>query len=518
MNRLIWCALSLSLVVASCAGRIGQAGPERTSRLSDDVPSALAFAGDPVDDLTTLRLALARPSTVTPIEVSMADQPAVIVADMLYDGLTEVEGRSERLRPGLAMSWEADDSYTIWRFEIDEQRVDAAVVADHFVGVLDGERSAAASTLLDGVESVAASSTGTVEFTLSAPDAGFPWLLSGLAASVVGPDGDPTGRYRTVDEVEPLPSAAAAESDDDAVDAAVPSELALQAVDPATVGPDSIEIIWAADDAAAYELLTLGLADAAVAPPDLLDDAAQRFGHQPIERSISVFYGLSFPGDDAGTRRAVAQAINASAKSDLSTELVALGAAPSDLLIGGSLAGAGGLAATAIADLDNDGNGNAADVGAEAGVVVSYTEPTHGDVAEALSKRLEEAGVAATAEQRDLDAQAVAIAEGRAGVFAFGWAAAAGSLDAVVPSLGGSSSTANILGFSSPEVDALVAEAATTGDDEARWELLAEAYVLLAADARAVPIGVTHSLLVVAPPAQGLVVQTDGSLDLEAQE
>ncbi|MEM9891757.1 MAG: hypothetical protein AAF962_12900 [Actinomycetota bacterium] len=528
MKRLIWCVLGFSLVVASCAGRIGQAGPERSSRLGDDgIPSALAFA-EPIDELATLRLALTRPSTVHPAEVSMADQSAVIVSDLLYDGLTEVAGGDDRLRPALASSWRADETYTTWWFEIDEDRIDPAVVVDHFNAVLTTERSAAASVLLDGIDSVAATSGGTIEFTLSDPDGGFPWLLSGLAASVVGADGDPTGRYRTIDEVEPLPAPAPALSDDGVeTDGAVPDEsglpgeVALQAVDPSAVGPDTIEIRWATDDIAAYELLTLGLADAAVAPPTLLDDAAQRFGHRPTERSITVFYGLSLPGADVADRRAVVDAIDAAAESGMSTELVAIGAAPSALLVGGSLAGADLLDPSAALDAGRDGDDAApsAETGPDLGdVVVSYTDPAHTEVAEALSERLRAAGMSAIADQRAIDAQASAIAEGRAGVFAFGWAAAAGSLDAVVAPLGRSSSAANVLGFASADVDAVLVEAASTGDDRQRWALLAEAYRLLTTEARAVPVGVANSLLVVAPPAEGLVVRSDGSLDLEAQE
>ncbi len=513
--------LGLSLVVASCAGRIGQAGPERSSSLTDDgVPSALAFAGDPIDDMDVLRLALARPTTIIPARVAMADQSAVLVSDLLYDGLTEVVGRQDRIRPALASSWEADATYTTWLFEIDEDRIDPAVVVEHFTAVLAGERSAAASTLLGGVESVAATSAGTVEFTLMAPNAGFPWLLSGLAASVVGPDGDPTGRYRTVDEVDPLPEVDVESADPSAE---MPSELLLQAADPTAVGPDSIEILWADDDAAAYDLLTLGLADAAVAPADLLDDATRRFGHRPVERSITIFYGLSLPGDAAADRVAVAQAISASAESGLTAELEALGASPSDLLIGVSLAGAGPLASLGAIDFGEaiDGSASSADDGADLGVddlTVSYTDEVHAEVAEALEDRLLAAGFGVSTEQRGLDEQSAAIAEGRAGVFAFGWAAAAGSLDAVVAPMGQGSSPSNVLGFDSAAVDALLVEAAATADDEQRWALLAETYELLAADARAVPVGVANSLLVVAPPAQALVVRADGSLDLEPAE
>ena len=90
----------------------------------------------------------------------MADQPAVIVSDLLYDGLTEVDGRSEQLLPGLATSWEPNDTYSVWRFEIDRDRIDPAVVVDYFNSVAAGEYSAAASILLDEIDAVAVTSDG----------------------------------------------------------------------------------------------------------------------------------------------------------------------------------------------------------------------------------------------------------------------------------------------------------------------------------------------------------------------
>ena len=70
-----------------------------------DQPGDLAFdeptsVAAPVPEV--LRLALARPASLRPDQISLTDQSAVIVADLLYDGLTRADAASGQLAPTLA--------------------------------------------------------------------------------------------------------------------------------------------------------------------------------------------------------------------------------------------------------------------------------------------------------------------------------------------------------------------------------------------------------------------------------
>ena len=243
MNRLLLLG-TLALIFAACTGSIGSPdAPEGAdgSSTTSRPPTELAYARPPKLDLDVLRLALVRPDTYLPAEVSVADQSAVITADLLYDGLTEAAGLESRLRPGLARSWVANDDFTEWTFTLDLRRIDAYRVADYFNQLATTESiSVTATLLLSDIVSVEAVSAGDVRFTLARSDAGFAWLMSGLGASVVGPDGLPTGRYVIEQDTE----------------------------DALTLVPDlevfawpTIEITWVEDDHESYETLTLGLVD-----------------------------------------------------------------------------------------------------------------------------------------------------------------------------------------------------------------------------------------------------------------
>lgn len=489
--------LAFSLIVASCAGRIGSSGPDGSAAPAGEAiePGEIAFAERPFDTLETLRLALARPDALEPWAVSMADQSAVIVSDLLYDGLTEAVGREGVLRPGLATEWTADEDLTRWRFELDPDRIEASQVVAHFEALATMEVSSSTTQLTSSIVDVVAVGETAVEFELDRPEAGFPWLLSGLAASVVGADGAYTGRFVPTEDTG--------------------QTLILSAVgDAPPTHPTTVQVQWTSIPDEAYDLLALGLTDAAVAPVEDLDDAIGRFGHEPIERSIAVFYGIAL--DDVDARRAVLAAFDT---ADLDDAVALLGAAPATGIFAPVLAGSrmaeevGGTAGSG--DLTDQALTSDPAALFDLELSVTYTDDGHAPVAQRLSERLAEAGVRSSSKPRSPSEQASAIAAGRDGVFAFGWVAPAGSLDAVARSMLAGDSASNVLGYRSSQIDELLAEAAVTVDDEARWALLADAHRLAIADARALPLGAALSQLVVAPQAVGLTLRADGSLDLE---
>lgn len=453
---------------------------------------------------------MARPPSYRPHEVSLGDQAAVIVADLLYDGLTEAVGLEGRLRPALATEWESSPDLQTWVFSVDLRRIDAYRVADHFQALLADTGNPAVAPLLADVIEVAALNPTEVAFTLSQPGADLAWRLSGLGLSVVGPEGLPTGRYLI-------------ESATDETMVLIP--------DLEVFHWPTVEVTWTASADEAYDRLVLGLADAAVGSPDHLDDAAERFGASPPARSISLFYGIQRQSprlDDPRLVEAVLHGVDR-------LEVVGAGAFATDGVLAPSLAGysAGACgepcrydpdrAAALVAEVVDERGGHPGDSAdpirpVRPELTMVYAGEEQALVAEAIAADLRRAGFDVAVLAESPEGLAEAVASGRADLFAFGWMAGAGSIDAVVAPLFASDSGANMVGLRSAEVDALVEAARQVTEDNERWSLLLEAHRLALVDQHLLPLGVVKSHLVVAPQAAGAVVRADGSIDVEASE
>lgn len=505
MDRLVLClAIVLSLLATGCADSLGLQSGDVDDPLAPDEgvakPLDLAFEDSGKLELDVLRLALARPAGTLPTEISLSDQSAVIVSDLLYDGLTESVGDRAELRPALAVEWSANDDFTEWRFVLDADRAVASDVSAYFRELLSVEGNPAVSSLLADVASVEAiveEGQEEVLFVLDQPNAGFAWLLSGLGASLVGADGAPTGRYRI------------SSSDDE--------ELTLEPIAPNPFLPDVV-VHWSPSDRKAYDTLTLGLVDAAVGPSRSLTDAESRFGYVPPTRSILRFYGINFDSAnlvDSRVRRAILQAIDG---ETITSELGNDHAVAVDGVIAPRLAGFGGDGCTSVC---GPGPGvvdvaAAEERGEPLRLTVAFTGELQAEWADAIAADLGVVGFDVVLQEHTPDGLATAIVEGEVDLFAYGWVAAAGSIDAVVPQLLASGSPGNVLGFEAAGIDELIARAALTGDDERRWALLAEAHTVAMQQGRILPLSVARSHLIAAPAAAGLVIRADGSLDIEA--
>ncbi|MEZ5228660.1 MAG: ABC transporter substrate-binding protein, partial [Acidimicrobiales bacterium] len=188
--------LAAAISMASACSRL-EPSSERTAAASTSIPDALAL--ELPDEITgsVLRLALVRPGSWDPIAVSLADQGAVIVSDLLYDGLTETTADG-RLVPALATEWTTSDDGLAWTFSLDAERTNAAAVRSSFERLRANAPASAAAGLLSSVARIDAVDDATVRFVLSSPNAGFAWVVSGLPFSIVDDGGAPTGRYRLV--------------------------------------------------------------------------------------------------------------------------------------------------------------------------------------------------------------------------------------------------------------------------------------------------------------------------------
>lgn len=484
-----WC-----LLLVGCTG-----SPDSSETLPGDArePGQLALV-DP--GVGTLRLAMERPESSQPDEVGLTDQGAVILADLLYDGLTEVDGATPALRPGLAARWSAGPDFRVWTFELDPE---AGIGADLVVASLSalagpstgsaGGRSMAALTA--GMRSVVALDDATVEIELDAPNAGFAWVLSGLPYAVVGEAGAPTGDYEIASDT----------------DSGVRLELREDRLDPERPQP-SVSLTWVDAPAEAYRLLVDGLVDGAVVDPPSVDLARRQLGVDPGPTTAVRYYVLNpwSPVLDDAARRAMLDVVEAEA---LVASLDPSGLVAVDGLVSPSLAGAGSSAC--VSPCASAGAAPSAAWPANGALTVAYSGEDQQEMAAALITQLTEVGIEAVGDETTPRELALAIVGGTTDLFSFGWVAPAGSVDAVLPPLLASDSPANVARISSEAVDELLDQASVTGDDQARWEVLAQAHQAALAEAKILPVAASSSRLVLASGVAGAVVRADGSLDLE---
>ena len=516
--------LLFTLAVASCSSSDAAADEEPSAVEDSDAPEDLAFddddesAGETAEPLLEeIRIALAKPGRGLPSATSLGEQEAVILADLLYDGLTEVamspveadpEAEGElfgsepeletELRPALALSWSANDDLTEWTFVLDAGRTDAETVAAHFA-VLRQEARGPVAAAIEHIESVQADGAGQVRFELSRPDAAFAWLLSGVAFSIVGEQGALTSRYELT-------------ADDE-------DEMILGSL---VDGAPDVVLVWQDTPREAYNLLTLGTVDAAVGPPDAMVDARSRFGGAVVPRGVSRYYGINVESPrlaDERLRQAILHAVDGDRIVD---EVLAAPAFAVDGVLASNLAGYGDSGCGLVCRHDQDAARELVDdvlAGGEALVEVRIAV-RDGDlaVASAIARDLDAVGFDAIVEEYETDQLADVISAGNAELFAFGSVAVAGSIDAVVPATFGSDSPANAARVDSTSVDSLLEAAASTADDVERWALLNDAHEEALGEGNLLPLAIAQSYFVAAPQVQGVAVRPDGSLELSVGE
>ncbi len=471
---------------------------ENGAVIEDVMPSELAMADG------VLRLALERPDSYLPTDVALTDQSAVIVSDLLYDGLTEAVGVEGRLRPGLAEAWWHNEDYTVWTFAIDPAaEVDVESVVNSLLPFSseptgDTAGPGVAARLAAGIRTVTASSVATVSVELERPNAGLPWVLSGLPFSIVGPAGQPTGSYRIA-------------SDD-----AAGLRLTARLVQDEDVRPIRIE--WGSDRAGGYQKLVDGKLDGALVPAEQIDEATTSFAVGP-EASVSTrFYVLHLGSArlaDPALRDLTRAAIDPTA---LAADTFDQQVTAADGLMPQTMAGyrpnpcqdCEGQVAVAPA---------AADALAAFGPLeVAYSGADQQATAAAIVAQLVAAGIPAVEQPMDPDALAAVIVSGGTDIFSFGWVAAATSSDAILPVLLSAESPANVARIGSTEIDRILAAAAVTADDEARWDLHHQAHQAALSSGRLIPIAAGRTSLALADDAGAVAVRADGSIDLNAEE
>ncbi len=481
-------AVALMVSACSMSGGLGEFDTAETSESRGTVPAELALVEPETLDDDTLRVAVAQLDTWLPSEIAVSDPAAVLVADLVYDGLTEAVGTSGQLRPGLATAWSADGAVRTWTFTIDGERTTPDEVAASFAALLASDTPTLASVSLDHVESVTAEGD-TVVFGLSRPDAGLPWLLSGVAMSVVGADGAATGRYQVTEAADGL-----------TLDGA---------------GPVVIE--WAADGDDAYDQLLLGRVHAAVVDDASLGESEGRFGVRPVASNVTRFYVLN--ARSATLQRAdVRDAITMAIDRTLVQAQVGIGAFASDGVAGPAMGGFRLQACGTRCVADPTAAAAAvAGLGEPVALTVGYVSESQTAPATAVADQLAAAGFDITVARYGATELVAAVEAGEVDVYAAGWAAPATSLDAVVSALFDDQSATNLVGATPTAAAVLFEQAAVELDDRARWDLLSQAQTTVIEESFVIPIAVGKSHVAHSPTLEGVVVRADGSLDLSGR-
>ena len=446
----------------------------------------LAFDAAPTDRSVLLvedreppvRLALVRPSSWDPHEVSIADRAAAIVSDLLYDGLTEA-GTGDELVPALAESWVASDDLTVWTFDLDQERVLASEVVANFTALGSSATTPATSAVLDEIETVVAIDESTVEFSLLAPNGGFPWLLSGVPLSVVG-DAGPTGRYSLSQ-----------------------TDLGLELT--GRDGTRDLVIRWYATELEAESAVAADEADVALATLGGATESGTRleFSVRSMVRYVQV--NVSSPEvADSAVRVSAARSIDGGFLAELLGPLAVAqtGFVPS------AVAGAADL----VCGLDCVDSAEAGS-SPRRGLVVGGLSGQENFLS-AVADELTVGGFAAGPIVLSVDEFESELIGGTIDYFSGGWVAEAGSLDGWLPLL---TENDQVEAFRIPEVDELVAQARRVLDDEERWAILRAAAELLVGGGVVVPVAALSDATVIRSGIESISIEADGTLKLDQQ-
>jgi len=462
---------------------------------------------------SVLRVALVEPDTLDPARQRISSPSAMIVMDLVLDGLTAIDADTGEVEPALASSWRVSADGLRWRFELvtdDQGRplttpADIAWTISRVAAMGDGSLTGSAlrpvkgydemmggdEVRIDGVEEAG----GAVMIHLDRPFAALPAVLAHPTMGIL-----PDGRHRApVGGGRSSAAFAVTETDDG---------LSLVARERFDGSVDRVEITWVADEAAAVAAVVDGRAD--MAPVDPVEvGVANHEVVGPI--GSSVFFGLNAGHPvlaDAGFRRAIVHAIDRDA--------IAVDGAASP--VSGMVPGTEGCSARcehdpALAEQlvefvygDDEVPTVAVDHLAD--------DPVEAAMADSIVEQLAEAGIPAEARPGTVDQLEARIAAGDHQLFRYGWVAPYTDPLAWLDSLFRSDGADNVFTLDDEAVDGAVELLAVAAPEDraaaarqAEREVVGE-YVL-------VPLFGRPWVVARGAGVEGIVIRRDGTVDLE---
>jgi ABC-type transport system substrate-binding protein len=470
---------------------------------------------------------------VRSLDPARAVLPAeLVVADLLFDSLTSWDAESLEARPGVAESWTVSPDQKQWEFTL---RAGATFGNGRAVTPADVkftlERVASPSLALplaDQLELVAGFGpfhAGTapelagvttpapdvVRIELSSPLAVLPEVLGNPALGIVPRESVEAASPAFADHPVGSGPFRVERREGDVVHAARAGEGS------ALLDGVELHLVPEEEGFAAFEE---GEVDWALVPGDRVEAAAERYGREGfVGLPVLTFYGFNLRSAafaDARFREAIAHAVDREAVVQA--------------VFGGTVRPASGVVVPGVPGAQDDPCGEtcrhdpdraqallaeAFAGGAPPEVVVDFdTTPRQDAVARAIEASLSEIGVAATLRPHaEQSAYNELLSSGGQQLFRLGWAGLYPSPDAFLFPLFASGSRNNLTGFSSPEVDDLLARARAEPDSAARRGLYQQAERAVLAQVPVLPIAQFELHSVAAEGVRDLNLSAMGTFD-----
>lgn len=481
----------------------------------------------------TLRVGIERPKTLDPAQVSPGSQSELLVADLLFDGLTRLGDKAVAASPAIAKSWTPSTDQKSWQFTL---RSDArfsngrAITATDVKYTLErvaklGETSLAALRI-DQITGFTPFATGavpelagvrlvddhTVAIDLDTPVAILPELLSAPEFGVVPKE--------AVEAVTPPFASAPVTSGPFSYAGAQGDIVKLIRATQGGAYLDAIELHEYDSQGVdkSYEDFIAGHLDWSVVPDDRAEDAVQRFGadgFRPFDAELFYAFNLLDPTfADVRFRQAIVKAI------DRAAIVKAVYPGIADPLNGVVPAGVAGHVDDPCGDpckFDPDAARALLAAAFPEGNIPAfnldyYTGAKEEAVAGTIIASLAAVGITVTPRPKsDPEEYFLFAVSGQQQLFRFGTIGAYASPDPYLTPLFLSGSHDNATGFTVPAIDQLLQSARATADPTTRQQLYQQAEQQIMALAPIVPIAQFRTKSVVARRVRDLVVTVNGT-------
>ena len=480
----------------------------------------------------TLRLGLERPKTLDPAAVSPGSQSELLLADLLFDGLTRLDDDSATAHPAIASAWSPSADQKSWQFTL---RSDAhfsngrtitatdvkyslervakkgenslpALRIDHIVGF--GPFSSGAASELVGVHIV---DEHTVSIELDTPQSVLPELLSAPEFGIVPRE--------AVEAANPPFASAPVGSGPFSFAGQTGDVVKLVRSTQGSAYLDGVEVheYDTGDIGKSYDDFIGDRLDWSLVPNDRAEDAAQRFGADDFRPfDIQLFYAFNLLDPtfaDVRFRQAIVKAI------DRAAIVKAVYPGIADPLVGVVPVGVAGHVDDACGDPCRFDPAASKALLAQAfpdGKVPAinldfFTGTREAAVAGTIVSNLATVGIQANPRPRSPEDYDPFVVTGQQQLFRYTAIGVYPSPDAYLAPLFLSGSRDNVTGFSNPQVDQELNVARATPDVAGRQNLYQQAEKHIMEQAPIVPIAQFRSKVVVSRRVHDLVLTVNGT-------
>ncbi|MEY2568624.1 MAG: peptide/nickel transport system substrate-binding protein [Actinomycetota bacterium] len=480
----------------------------------------------------TLRLGITTLPSLDPGQARTVEQ--VLVADQLFDGLTAYNPRTLAPVPSIAQRWQAGPDEKQWDFFLRQgatfsngRAITAADVKYTLERVAKKGSGSPAADQLDlvagygpfGIEGSAGELSGItaptpqqVHIVLDQPQAELPSILASPLFGIVPRE--------SVEAAAPPFAEAPVGSGPFRYAARAGDTITLVRAPGSRAYLDRLQLMQFADVPSSYRGFTAGREDWSRVPPEEVTRASERYGRDAFRPYVAeLFYGFNLRNPkyaDPRFRMAIVHAIN---RESIVRAIYGNTVLPLD---GVTVAGVPGHQDDACGDACTHDVAKAKSLMAElaaAGVNpgqvnLDYDQDvTQEAVAKAIQASLKEAGIDAALRPKPLKEYQDFAVSGQQELFRLGWIAAYPSSDAFLAPLFVSSSTSNLTGFASADVDRVIQAARAEGDAAKRSTQYQEAERAIMAGVPVVPIAQFQIHAVTSSAVRGLVPTSMGSFD-----